>query len=69
MRVERAEAPGERGMLVGGQILIAEEDDLVFQDRLFDFVANGIRKRLPKVDPADFRADMRLQWFDPDMDV
>jgi hypothetical protein len=59
--VERAELPRECGVLVAVEILIAEEDDLVLQDRPPDLVPPRVTERVTEVHAADLGADRGLE--------
>jgi len=64
--VERAEPPGEGGVLVLVDELVAEEDDLVLEDGGLDLVARGVGDLVSQVHPADLGADGGLEWADGD---
>jgi hypothetical protein len=47
-------------------MLVAEEDDLIFEQRRADFPNEGVRQRLREVDPRYFRAERACNRRDPD---
>ena len=64
MDVQRAEAAGEFLVLRQGQFLIAEEDRLVFDQGVVDFLKGLVAERLREVDPRDLRPDDRAERCD-----
>ena len=64
MRLEVAEAAGEREVLLGGDVLVAEEDDLVLEQRAMDLVERLVVERLGQVDASDLGADRRAERLD-----
>jgi hypothetical protein len=48
-------------VLLGVQVLVAEEDDPIFQDRRLDGVASAVAERLGEIDAQELGADLRLQ--------
>jgi len=57
MDVQVAEQPAERQVLVGRDVLVAEEDDAVLGQRTMDLVVLAVRQRLAEVEAGDLRAD------------
>ena len=64
MRVQRAELPRERAVLVAVQFLVAEEHDLVLQDGGLDLVPGGVAEWVPEIHALDLGADRRLKRAD-----
>ena len=58
MHSQFAEAPAKIHQVVGGYVLIAEDDQLVLDQRGLDRLELGIRQRLPQVDTGDLGAEM-----------
>ena len=66
-----AELAAEGEMLVGADVLVAEEDHEIFGERTMDLVhlpigARVVRDELADVDAGDLRADDRGEFFDAD---
>ena len=60
--VQRAKPPGECLLLVRRQaILPAQDDHLVIQESLMDFVKGGIGEAADEVSPMDFCAECARQ--------
>src|SRR5499427_6421964 len=59
--VELAEAPAEGLVLLGGEVLIAEEDDPVVDQAVVDLLEGRLGQRLREVDAADHGAHMRRE--------
>jgi hypothetical protein len=71
MHVQIAELAAEGEMLVGADVLIAEEDHEVFGERAMDLVHLAVGGRIAVDQPADvdagnLRADDRRQLLDAD---
>ena len=64
--VQLAEQPAEGEVLVGRDVLVAEEDDEVLGERAVDLVQLAVRQRLGEIDAGDLRADDRRQLVDGD---
>ncbi len=56
---DHAELPGEVGLLVGGEVLVPEEDDVVGVERLADFGDHRVTERARQVNAVDLGADER----------
>src|SRR5947207_246331 len=56
----------ERLMLVVRQVLVAEEHDQVFHQRVVHLLELLVAERAGQIDPGDLGADMRRQPFDLD---
>ena len=52
-----AEAPAEGLVLGGGEILVAEEDDQMFEESILERVEVGVAKRASEIDACNFGAD------------
>jgi hypothetical protein len=66
MDVQLAEQPAERHVLVGRDVLVAEEDDAVLGQRPMQLVLLAVAERRAEVDAGDLRADDRRQLVDGD---
>ena len=66
MDVQLAEQPAEGQVLVGRDVLVAEEDDAVLGQRPVQLVVLAVAERLAEVDAVDLRADDRRQLVDGD---
>ena len=67
MRLQLAEAAREGDVLLGGDVLVAEEDDLELQQRAMDLVEGLVVDRLGQVDAAELGADRRAQRLNAEM--
>lgn len=61
MDVQRAEAPRKALVVLAAEVLVAEYDDMVFEQRAMDFVELVVRQFARQVDAFDFGADDRRQ--------
>ena len=61
MGLERAEAAREGDVLLGGDVLVAEENDLVLEQRPMDLVERLVVYRLGQGDAVDLGPDRRAQ--------
>ena len=66
-----AELAAEGEMLVGRDVLVAEEDHEIFGERAMDLVhlavgARIVRDELADIDAGNLRADDRREFFDAD---
>ncbi len=61
-----AELPRHRDLLRMIEMLVAEEDDLPFQESVAHLLHLRRRQRLGQIDTADFRTDMQGQRYDFD---
>ncbi len=71
MDVQIAEFAAEGEMLVGADVLVAEEDHEIFGERAVDLVHLPVGARIAgdefaDIDAGDFRADDRRELFDRD---
>ena len=66
MDVQVAELPAEGEMLLGGEMLVAEEDHEIFRQRPMDLVGGLVAERLRQIDAADLGADDRRQLVERD---
>jgi hypothetical protein len=57
VNVQLAEAPPESKLLLGRDVLIAEEDDLILVERLLYEVDRRLRELVAQIDAADFGAE------------
>jgi hypothetical protein len=64
--VQLAEQPAEGHVLVGRDVLVAEEDDGILGERAMQLVLLAVRQRLGEIDAGDLRADDRRQLVDGD---
>ena len=64
--VQFAEAATEGELLLGADVLIAEEDHQMIHQRLMDHIETGIVQRPGQIDATDFSADPRCQLADLD---
>ena len=55
--VQFAEETSERLLLVKGHLLVAEEDDLMLDQRVVDFLESLIAERLGQINTRDLRPD------------
>ena len=62
MDVQFAEETSERLLLVKGHLLVAEEDDLMLDQRVVDFLESLIAERLGQINTRDLRPDDGAQW-------
>src|SRR5262245_5379445 len=61
VHVELAKAPAEGLVLLGGEVLIAEEDDPAVDQAVVDLLEGRLGQRLREVDAADHGAYMRRE--------
>ena len=64
MHFEIAELTAERDVLRGRQMLVAQHDDLVLDQRGFEGVQRRRRQWLSEIDTGDFRAELDAQALD-----
>ena len=64
MVFELAERARERQLLIGGEVLAAEEQHLPFEQRVADLVADRVGRRFGEVDAAHLGADDLAARFD-----
>ncbi len=64
MHFEIAELAAERNMLLGRQMLVAQHDDLVLDQRGFEGVQRRRRQWLSEIDTGNLRAELDAQAFD-----
>lgn len=64
VHIQLAEFPGEGDLLVGADELVAEENHLVFEQQVTQFIAQLGRQWLAQVDAADLGADGGFQAGD-----
>ena len=67
VRVELAEPAPERDLLVGGEVLIAEHEDVVFDERGADRGEGGGIDRCGEIEPADLGTEhagdrQQVEW-------
>ena len=65
MDVQLAKPPAKGRVLLEGQILIAEEQDEVFGERLLEAIQCRVVERTGQVDPRDLGTDDRRDWINP----
>ncbi len=66
MQVDAAPAPGEGEELLRRQVLAAEEDHLMLEERLVDFAVERVGQRLRQVGAFDLRAQRPRDPVDAD---
>ena len=64
MHFELAELPAHRDVLRGRQVLVAQDDDFVFDQRGFEGVQRGRRQWFSEIDTGDFRTELDAQALD-----
>ncbi|MNC85653.1 hypothetical protein D3C83_12630 [compost metagenome] len=69
MVLELAETPAERNVLLGGEGLVAEINDLVLVKEVHDLAENGFAHVAGQVDAADFGAQRRAGSMNGQHDV
>ena len=67
--VQLAEEPAERLLLVRSEVLVAEEDHAVLDERGVDLLERPLVERLGEVDAVDLGADVRGELLDLDRRV
>ena len=64
MDVQLAKETSERLLLVQGHLLIAEEDDLMLDQRVVNLLESLIAERFGQINTRDLRPDDGAQWGD-----
>jgi hypothetical protein len=67
VHVQLAEQPAEGFLLVGGEVLVAEKDDAVVDQRVVDLLEGPLVERLREIDTPDLGAGVGVSlstWID-----